>query len=773
MGKRFASAHSFNLVSGFGLAGACALALGPNSLLAQTAGVADNSATPGLEEITVTAQRRSERLEHAALAITALSADTLNSSGATQVQELTNLAPALQVSSAAGPYRLFYVRGVGNFNGNSLSDAALALNLDGVYLARPSSASNLFYDLDRLEVLKGPQGTLYGRNATGGAINVITRKPSDEFGGEANFDFGNYSLRKFEGAVNLPLAPGFAMRVAGQTVDHTGYMSDGTDDEKDRAGRVQFLFKGIDSLTMLASADYAHTGGHGPGASIVTPTGFVGNPRTGNTSPAGDAAYASTLVFPGGDFLGPLLDNPGDLLKLPSTPFMNNDYFGASVTIDWTSEAGTLTVIPAYRHSSLDFFSTAAGFEIGQAETDKQGSFEARFASNNNNHWNYLVGVYYLNESIEGGPIEYDQRENASTEFVHPLTRSYAAFGRLTYSITDTFRLTGGLRYTYDKKSISGTYNTVQDICTTLPVPCFGGVGQIAIPVPTVALDASNSWNQTTWRAGADWDVTANSLLYTSVETGFKAGGFFFTHDNPTYAPEKLMAYTVGSKNRLLDNRLQVNGEAFWWKYKDQQISHISLDSTGTVIFPTENAGRATMKGIEVDAQYLVLSNTKVGTDIQYLDAVYDRFVYSSPNFGAPPTPNCPYTPNGPVFILDCSGKTPPQSPRWTTTFDLEQTVPLWSVGSLVGTARTHFQTATLTGLEFLPQEVQHGVWITDLSLGWEASKKQGYITGYVENVANRDAVNASFPHPLAGAELIAESLRPPRTYGVRFGVSF
>ena len=755
------------------MVGGIVLSLAPYLAYSQATSPADGSTAGTLEEITVTAQRRSESLEHAAIAITAISADTLNNSGATQVQELTNLVPALQISTAAGPYPLFYVRGVGNFNGNSLSDAALALNLDGVYIARPSSVSGMFYDLDRLEVLKGPQGTLYGRNATGGAINVITKKPTDDFGGEANVDFGNYSLRKFEGAVNLPFAPGFAMRVAGQTVDHDGYMSDGTDDEKSRAGRVQFLVTAIDNLSILASADYAHTGGVGPGASLLTPTGFVGSPFTGNTSPAANAVYSTTLVFPGGDFLGPLLNNPKDLVHLPGYPYQNNDYFGTSITVDWKTDAGTLTVIPAYRHSSLDYFSTTAGFLILQDEKDKQGSFEARFASNNDNNWNYLIGAYYLDESIDGGPIVYDQRENASEEEVHPTTKSYAGFGRLQYSVTDAFRLNAGLRYTHDHKTISGTYDTLSDVCLTLPTPCFGGVGQITVPVAPVLLNASDSWGATTWRAGAEWDISPSSLLYASVETGFKAGGFFFTHDDPTYQPEHLTAYTIGSKNRFLDNRLQVNGEAFLWKYKDQQISHIGLDSTGTVIFPTENAGRATMKGAEVDVQYLPLVNTRVGTDIQYLDAVYDKFVYTVPNFGAPPTPDCPYTLSGGAYLLNCSGKTPPQAPRWTMTFNLQQTIPLGTVGSIVGEASTHFQTATLTGLEFLPDEVQSSVWITDLSLGFEAPQRRWYVTGYVENVGNRDVVNASFPNPLAGAALIATAMRPPRTYGARFGVKF
>jgi iron complex outermembrane receptor protein len=179
------------------------------------------------------------------------------------------------------------------------------------------------------------------------------------------------------------------------------------------------------------------------------------------------------------------------------------------------------------------------------------------------------------------------------------------------------------------------------------------------------------------------------------------------------------------------------------------------------------------MKGIEVDTQYLVFDNTRLDADVQFLDAVYDKFVYTVPNFGGPPTANCPAVPAGPVFVLDCSGKTPPQAPRWTVNLGAQQTAPLGDWGSLIGEIRTHFQTLTLTGLEFLQQELQHGYWTTDVSLGYEAAHDRWRLTAYVNNVSDRDVTDGAFPHPLAGAALIAATLRPPRTYGARFSVRF
>jgi iron complex outermembrane recepter protein len=749
----------------------------------QSAAAPDNSAQAGLEEIVVTAQRREESLQHAAIAVTALSGDQLAQAGAVKVEDLTQLVPALQVSPAAGPYPLFYLRGVGNFNGNALSDSALAINLDGVYVARPSSAAGMFYDVSRLEVLKGPQGTLYGRNATGGAINVITNKPTNELSGEFTADFGNYRAKNFEGYINVPFSSVVKARLSVQSTEHSGYMSDGTDDDYGRAARLQVLVTPTDQLSINTSADFYHQGGKGVGATTLAGAqSFIdGNPRVGNTSPASNAIYSQTFYFLAGETFGPLLTKTLFINPATTNIQQDNNYWGVSSTLDWKTDAGTLTVIPAYRHGSLDFTSAAAGFLIQQEETDKQGSIEARFASNANQPFTYLGGFYYLNEKINVGNATYDQQYNASAQQYDPSTESYAVFGRIGYAITNSFRLNAGARYTDDHKSFDGTLNAASTICPGAFIPppfgpqfCFGGVGQVTIPSLPIDQHTSDSWRQTTWRAGAEYDLSSASLLYAAVETGFKAGGFFFSHDNPTYQPEKITAYSVGSKNRFLDNRLQLNGELFYWLYKNQQVSHVSVDSTGTVIFATDNVGKATMKGFELEAQYLLMTNTLISADENYLDAVYDSYSYLYPNLGAPPVTACPYalTSTGTEYTVNCSGRTPPQSPRWSFNAGLQQTIPV-GYGSIVGTINTHFQTETLTGLEFSTLEEQSSYWLTNATLGYRAPHDRWSVTGYVNNLADKTVIAGTFPHPLAGAEITAATLRPPRTYGVRFGVKF
>ena len=766
-----------------------ALSLSVASALAQAQSTAPSSETTALEEVIVTAQRRDENLQRAALAVSAIDGDALLQAGVTVPTDLSELVPALQIASAAGPYTLFYLRGVGSFNGNALSDSTVAFNVDNVFVARPSSAAGFFYDLERVEVLKGPQGTLYGRNATGGAINVVTRKPEiGTFGAEATVDAGNEGRFQVNGALNVPIGERTAARLAIQSVDHDGYMSDGTDDQEDRAARAQLRFEPSESLAVNLSADYYDQGGRGVGNVILSQD--LGDDRIGVHDSRSSSYISQLLIFQAGDFLNPL----------PADDFLDNQFWGAQATVDWHTSLGTLTVIPAWRKGDLDYRSYAPGFFIRQVETDEQGSLEVRFASNDDQPLRWLIGAYGLSEDIDVTPA-FNQQYNASWQQYSASTDSWAAFGSLTYAFSDALRLTGGVRYTKDDKSFDGRFQTAQVLCPGAFIPppagpqfCFAGSplsyglkpppeivapdgslipfsvgtgGQI-ITAREFTNDESKQWDSTTWRAGLEWDVTDRSLLYGAVETGFKAGGFFFTVDDPTYEPEEITAYTLGSKNRFLDDTLQLNAELFYWDYKDQQISHLNLDTSGAAVFATENVGAATVQGIELEMMFLAGRNTLLRADVQYLDSSYDEFVYNVPNFGAPPVANCPSTPAGNVYELDCGGKTAPQSPEWTLNLGIEQTFPLSSGARIVLQAGTHYQSETLTGLEFLDSERQDAYWMSSAALMFTSSEDHWSVSAYIDNIEDETVVASSFPEPLSGQALVTGTLRPPRTYGVR-----
>ena len=736
----------------------------------------------GLQEIVVTAQRRQESLQKAAVAVSAVSGETIRNAGIVNPTDLTSVVPALQVSTASGPYSLFYLRGVGNFNGNALSDSAIAFNVDGVYLGRPSSTTGFFYDLERVEVVKGPQGTLYGRNATGGAINVITQGAKlNSFEGNVTAEGGNDSEVRVDGAVNIPLGSIAAVRAAVIYAKHNGYMNDGTDDEKEGGGRLSLRVVPNDDLKIDVMGDFFRQGGDGPGA---TPIALGVDNRYGITSAQGQAYYASqpnTLL--GRNFYPISVDS-----------FQRNSYWGVSSTIDWTTPFGNLTIVPAHRDGQLDFQNLAAGFFIRQEEHSRQNSVETRFATPETQPLRGLIGLYYFDENINDPLISYNNQSNGSYQSLTTGTTSKAAFGRLTYDVVPGVRLTAGARYTKENKDFAGQLAAPSRICVfpacpnaaafpynsfTPAAPDFNPLpdGTITAPafIDNTGVNSKHaSFSKATYHGGVDWDASDQSMLYASYETGFKAGGFFFSTDAGVYKPEKISAWTLGSKNRFLNNRLQLNAEAFYWRYKDQQISHLGFDSAGIAIFPTENVGSSTMKGFELDSEFLLFANTLLAADVQYLNARYDSFVYSKPNLngGLGNGTGCPNSgAPGQFYTIDCSGDRPPNAPLWTLNLSAQQTLPLSNGGTLVGIVRSHFQTDSLTGLEFTSVEVQHGYWTADASLTYSAPADRYFVTGFVNNAFDRTIVGETFPPPFS--LFTVATLRPPRTYGLRVGFRF
>ncbi len=760
---------------------------------AQTNGAAAEASggQGGLGEIVVTAQRREENLQRAGMAVSAVTADGLERAGVTEADDLTSVVPALQISNTFGPTSNFYLRGVGNFVTNAFTDPAIAFNVDGVIYQRPSSAQAAFYDLERVEVLKGPQGTLYGRNATGGAINVITASPQiGEYGGFLNFELGNYETYNFNGAVNIPLTDNSALRISGQSLNHDGYYSDGTGDQDLDAVRAQLLFEPSSNVRLLFGADYAHQGGVGAGASLggLDPDQYIGifDPRAG-------ALYSSSYSYLAGDTLRPLTNQN----------YNDNDFWGVRLQADIDTSLGTLTILPSYRRSELSFRNAAAGQVITQDETTDQETLEIRLASNNEGFIDYILGAYYFHEQPDT-LVNYNHLYFSAYLDMENETTSWAGFGRLTFNITDRFRVNAGIRYTEDTRETTADSINPIVLCTPVPSMCPGGgilpspllppaflfgPGGSIIPFqpspPPVGPDgsflqttrttfsASRDFSRTTYRAGIEYDVAERSLFYASYETGYKAGGFFVSIDDPTFDPETIEAYTIGLKNRFFDNRLQLNFELFDWTYEDQQVSHFRSNSMAGTEFVTENVGTSSLSGAEVEMLALVGQNTTLSATVQYLDAEYDDFVYSNP-ISVPPTSGCAVT--GPVvpggYTVDCSGLRPLNTPEWTVTLGLEHVFSLGSAGSLVFNADTRYQSDIITGLELLPSQVQEEYWMTNLQLEYRTADERVSLAAFVNNLEDEGVVGFSQPHPRAPT-LIINNLRPPQTYGVRLGVNF
>lgn len=745
---------------------------------AQTAETQQQTAeVGGLEEVIVTAQRREESLQRAAVPITAVTAANLTSAGVTDSDSLGRVVPSLIVAPTGGSGLTFSIRGVGTLQSNAFAENPIAFNFAGVYVGRPTAPIGSFYDIERVEVLKGPQGTLYGRNATGGAINVIPKAPElNSFGGEINVDAGNYSARRASAAVNLPLGPSFALRVAGQTSDRDGYLSDGYNDEEGRAARVSALWDPVNSWSMLTVLDYFHLGGKGaggqlaPGSAFGNASGFAYpgyaapslEDRIGGADPASQAALAASpppaSMFLGNGFVAPP-DRDG---------YNDSTFFGISSTITGEVGSHTLTIIPAYRHSEPDFRFYTVGF-LGEVQEEvDQYSLEVRLASSSDQLISYVAGAYYYDEEQDASNRFY-QGLISDTRFQPQLqTQSMAAFGQLTFNVSDTFRLVAGGRYTDETKS--------SDTATQL----FGPAGLAAAE----RTRSEQDFSKVTWKAGVEADVGEDSLLYANVATGFKAGGFFVGAVDNTFAPEELTAYTIGTKNRFLDNQLQINAEAFYWKYEDQQISFVGPVQVVPGLFSaagkTVNAGEATMKGAELEIQYAPTANWLLTANALYNDAEYDSLRYVAISAGgspirtgctAAPDTSSPIQPPARLFQIDCAGQPGVMAPEFSGNVSAEYTFDLSSSLALRVGARSRYSSSYYLSVEYLPEQEQESFTMSDAYLTLMSNDERWSVSGYVNNIEDETVLAAATPRPVLQTVYVVT--QAPRTYGLRASYRF
>ena len=705
---------------------------GAHALDADTTATAA-AAPEGLTEIVVTAERREENLQKAAIAVTAITEDDLQKAGFNSQGDLDRLVPSISIFVGGGGSTQAFVRGVGNQAGNTYAEQAVAFNLDGEYLARGEAISGNFFDLARIEVLKGPQGTLYGRNTSAGAINLVTQKPVlGELGGDFQAEVGNYGKYSVEGAVNVPTSDDSAIRVAGQRVYHNGYLSDGYDDQDETDGRVTWYWKASEDLSLHFSADTSRSGGMGSTGVLVPQVGpFWEGPST----PQQQARWIAAGVKP---------DEPNGFLDITSK--------GGRLQIDWNTPIGTVTLLPTFRKLDENTLHYAAGFPVGFDQHSETKSFEGRLTSPQDQRLTWIVG-YYLFDEHASFDLSADQTQFIAQNAIDSIkTNSHAEFGQATFKITDTLRFVAGARYTSEDKSTAG--GTKVAPADVLPL------------VPFTPINNSLSETKVTWKAGLEYDVAPASLLYLTAATGFKAGGFYASPDG-VYKPESLTSYTIGSKNEFLDRRLQLNAEAYYWKYKDEQVSYLGFNALGGIDQITTNAGDANFWGIEPEAKFLVTQADLLSANVQFEHSVFERFTYASP---APIATTCPSTAGPPPFVVNCSGFPVPNTPKWSALASYSHTFALFNSGSLVSILTGHYKSSNIGGQEQLPTEKYGGYGTADYTLTYDHPGDRWSVTAYVYNLTDRETYIGSYLYAPVGPITVQN---PPRLFGMRFNSKF
>ncbi|MDH7971909.1 TonB-dependent receptor [Sphingomonas sp. AR_OL41] len=727
---------------------------------AQSSAAKTEDGQTGLKDIVVTAQRRSESVQKAALSIVAISGDDLRARGVNNIDALARQTAGIEIQPSGGPYTTFTVRSVSNLSGNAFSDPSIAVNVNGVYLATPTTFRGLFFDLDRVELLKGPQGTLYGRNATGGAINILPAKPTFTLGGYVGADLGNYGHFDINAAVNLPFSDTVAFRMAGQHAKHSGYMSLGTNDEDVNALRASLLFNPSEDVSILLSADWAHEGGKGPGATLRKSCAALG--RTGTSCFVADP-YTDV-----GDL--PSYYTAAGIAVQSRNPYLDSDYYGVGLNVDWRTGIGTVSLVGGYRKSDVRYSSTATSWQILENQHPKQKSLELRLASPSGQRFGYVIGGYYLDTEMHARANgESATGHNYSDQMTNLSGWTGALFSQLSFAATSSLRLVGGLRYTYEKKnSNSNRYRILAN--GPDPVIPDGPTGAVVNSVI-----GSRDWNRVTWKAGVEFDAAPRSLIYANVSTGFKAGGFYYGPPGFTsYEPEKVVSYVLGSKNRFANNRVQINLEAFYLNYTNQQVSFVKLIS-GSSTLVTENAAKSHAYGLDLDTEFLATPTTRIGFQAQYLRSKYDNFTYLT--LAAPPAArtSCVVSAGSPPnSAVNCSDQTTLRSPTWTLVGNIEQGLPLANGGRLVATGNVRYESDYQTDVSYLPEGIANGKARVNLTAGYEAPQNAFSIKAYVDNLTNVVQVTATtMSTSYAVNQAFGARLLPPRTFGVRAQAKF
>lgn len=608
--------------------------------------------------VIITAQKRSEDIQEVPVAVTAIPGDTLQELGVTDVLDLNALSPSLQVKTddnAANPK--IFIRGIGlnDFNPNTAS--AVAIYSDGVYVGSPLAQMGQFFDLERVEVLRGPQGTLYGRNTTGGAINLISRKPSDTLEAGAYLEYGSFNSITAEAGVGGPIAPGvLAYRVAGAYVTNDGHslnrLTGNRGNDTDRgSARLTLSWTPSDNLEGLFQLRYGRSNG-------------------GSIWAYNRSLFPSTPAATGPDgFCAPAYYTSGDCTDLAgyantSTNLYQGDYhlegkdevetYGASATL--TLDLGDMSLVSVTGYDNADrddVEDTDAGpTDILTARyRAKQwaASQEVRLQSNGDNALDWVLGVYLARDELETNSY-YDVFRVANSGdpgvdlpqgigvFGWPFTQdtdSYAVFGQVDYDLTDQLTATVGLRYSADNK----TFHYDSTYASNVGDPTFN-------IFPTV--DASRTFDSVSGRLGLKYTVNDDVNVYATYNRGYKSGGFFSGQSTDPasllpYDDEIVDAYEVGLKSQLFDGFLTANIAAFTYDYQDMQVYTLVVDpNTNLTVQNFTNASNAKVSGLEVELAASPVDGLDLSLGASFLDATYEDFQSAGDDYSGNQLPNAP-----------------------------------------------------------------------------------------------------------------------------------
>lgn len=765
-----------------------------------------------IPEVVVTATKRSTVLSKTPLAITALSAQTLDDNHVNNIEDLTHLTPGFQ-ATVQGDHGvlLLTLRGIGNDGAKTeQADPEVSVYVDGVYSPRAEGATTLLYDMDRVEVMRGPQGTLWGRNSTAGAVNMVTAKAKlGVTEGAADLSVGSYNRVGTRLMYNLPVTDTFALRLAFASEVHDGYV----DYQKPPS------IPGLDKNLFVTSGPKYY--GQDQKALRLA----------GNWQPTKDLRWELSLEQ--------YIDNGTPTLNLMQQPRPGEKLWSALVQVApqahrastslrtrveyaLTPEVDLALIGGAQKMDGSSQFDARGGYTVPTGPTSggivrntridyshfTNASGELNLKSSGKRSIDWLLGAYYFHEraamrldqpaysgTIEGGYYQPGFPTLTNNSFYQPSmgTKSAAIFTQDTWNVTDTFRLTGGLRNTWDKKDNYGGVNyycsNYQSVGPNKGQPCTPidaqdnpwDIGYAPNPSvigpdgkPATSNKGHASWHHATWLVKADYDISKDMLGYASVGTGYKSG--VLTDGGVHTNPETLTSYELGLKGKAFGNRLTWSVAAYYAKFKGFQVSVPTNFPDGTSFLLTANAEGATSKGLEGELKARITPNDTISFAGSLQRTRLQTLLTADPNNTAY---NDILLPDGKTRVRNLAGNELPHAPHVSGTIGYEHKFDLASGAKLMPRLLTHFESSSwLDIFNDGEPDRQKAYTRTDIAVLYiPAGNKAWSLEAFVQNAENHNIKtlpNVVQTTPYSGTNPLWQAIYlAPRTYGARLKVDF
>nr|WP_279347232.1 TonB-dependent receptor [Govania unica] len=704
-----------------------------------------------IEEITVTARRREETVQQAPLAVSAFSRERLDQMQAQTLADIERSVPNLNLIQAHGSSSTasIFLRGIGQSDGLQTFDPGIGVYVDGVYLARVQGALLWLSDVERIEVLRGPQGTLYGRNSVGGAIKVISRRPDMErLTGNAEVTYGRFNRLTGKAYLSTPVVRDkLALSLAALSSSRDGIVTDRStgrryNDDDNTSFHAILRAEPSDALSLTLNADYtrqrtALTLGRAE-ADLRTVEGALLKPAPG----AGNRYdYSGRTSFKGHE--GQKLDHWG--LSFAVDGKLDDHLTLSSLTAYRSLKPNIYMDIDASKFQLIDSFNDLRQHQLSQ-------EFQLKYDSR---RVDAIVGIYYLSESNKAHNEAY--ANDYATYFKIPATsvaysddhletRSYAGFGQLSLHATDALSITAGLRYSYDEKYFTRDVHAI-----------FGP--PLTVLSRSYSLAQGNSWHAWTPSLTLDYQWSPELMTYASAARGYKSGGMNGRANSDAelrpYAPEYVWTYEGGVKSRWLDSRLRMNGAIFYSDYKNFQARVAEVLNANLILpvfsFPVINAARMENYGAELELSATPAERFNVTANIGYLNASYKNFIDAS---------------------RDRSNDHPAFAPKWTVNLAADYTIELGAAGHVMLRTDANYKSKHWLSVDNRDVLTQDGYWLFNAGMRYNPAHGGWYLAAAVRNIGGR--IYKTDAHEFSSvANVQTAYYGDPRSWTISAGVNF